>query len=261
MRFKNSHTLIPLVLVLICTPGAVAQTDALKNKHIVFMVGEREYKTLESLADFADDHLLTQGVQITFITPHPDDPNDFVGTEKIGDADLLVLSVRRRTLNSKDFKDVKRYLDAGKPLIALRTASHAFHHRTNAPPPDHEEWRTFDQDVLGARYEGHFGNDNYPVISRVGDAANPLLRQVQNLPYTSRGSLYRSRDLAGSTQVLLEGTIFENGARQTEPVAWVNQKGHQRIFYTSLGHVSDFEQPAFLTLLSNAIHWAMKINR
>ena len=41
------------------------------------------------------------------------------------------------------------------------------------------------------------------------------------------------------------------------PVVWTRRYGKGRVFYTSLGHVDDFEQPQFLRLLVNAIHWAM----
>jgi len=55
--------------------------------------------------------------------------------------------------------------------------------------------------------------------------------------------------------VLLTGTIPDH----TEPVAWVRVRKvgdkTQRVFYTSLGHVEDFQDPSFKQLLVNALGW------
>ena len=61
--------------------------------------------------------------------------------------------------------------------------------------------------------------------------------------------------LAACTRALLAGDRFP--ASRPEPVAWVNRKGTRRIFYTSLGHPADFENPAFRRLLKNAVFWAL----
>ncbi len=240
--------------------ASVSQTD---DKLILFMVGEREYKTAESLNSFADSHLLpwaaNANVRFTFVFADPDNPNEFHGIEKLKDADLLVLSVRRRTLPSKAFSYLRAYFDSNKPLVAIRTSSHPFHLRKEAPPAGHEEWRTFDADILGHTYEGHYGKDLLPTITPIsGTAEHPLMAGVTDLPFVSSGSLYQSRNLAGSTHALLEGSIVEKGERRTEPVAWINELGKQRIFYTSLGHPDDFKEPAFLQMLHNAVRWTLE---
>jgi len=42
-----------------------------------------------------------------------------------------------------------------------------------------------------------------------------------------------------------------------EPVAWVNQCGKARVFYTSLGHPEDFQDASFRRLLANGILWSL----
>ena len=71
----------------------------------------------------------------------------------------------------------------------------------------------------------------------------------------SQGSLYKVAPLAAGTQALLLGTIT---GQSGEPVAWVNQRGPARVFYTSLGHPDDFEIPSFRTMLKNAVFWALE---
>jgi type 1 glutamine amidotransferase len=71
--------------------------------------------------------------------------------------------------------------------------------------------------------------------------------------FTAAGSLYRNTPLQTNTTLLLTGTIPDH----TEPVAWTHDYKGARVFYTSLGHPDDFADPAFRTLLRNAILWAL----
>jgi type 1 glutamine amidotransferase len=72
------------------------------------------------------------------------------------------------------------------------------------------------------------------------------------------GSLYRVSPLAASTTPLLLGS---HSGQNSEPVAWTNipRAGRGRVFYTSLGHPADFENPAFRKLLLNGICWTLGI--
>ena len=72
--------------------------------------------------------------------------------------------------------------------------------------------------------------------------------------FKSNGSLYKNPAVASDVTVLLQGTI----PKQDEPVAWVRERGNQRVFYTSLGHPDDFRDPNFVRLLVNALAWAAR---
>jgi type 1 glutamine amidotransferase len=74
---------------------------------------------------------------------------------------------------------------------------------------------------------------------------------------TSIGSLYKVSPLETNTTPLLIGTIPD---QPSEPVAWTHTYGPNKakIFYTSLGHPDDFQNPEFRRLLCNAIGWALK---
>jgi putative heme-binding domain-containing protein len=219
----------------------------------VFVIGEDEYQTEKTLPAFARKELEPLGIRCTFAIADPKTPHDFPGVEALDDADLLVLSVRRRAPAEKEMATIRRYIEAGKPFVGVRTACHAFDTRGHAPP-GHAEWKTFDPDVLGGHYTNHYGKDLLPVIQQVGDKTpSPILEGVET-PFTSQGSLYKTSPLASSAMPLLMGSI---SGHQPEPVAWINRKGHARIFYTSLGHPGDFETPAFRLLLRNAVLWAL----
>lgn len=219
----------------------------------VFLIGEDEYKTEKTLPAFAASELEPLGVRCTFVIADPKEPHDFRGIEAINDADLLILSVRRRAPTTGQMAIIRKYIEAGKPLVGIRTACHAFDTRGKAPA-GHAEWTSFDPDVLGGHYTGHHGNNVHPEIERApGEHAHAIIRGVDT-PFTSQGSLYKVSPLAAGTQPLLFGKI---PGQPAEPVAWINMHNHARIFYTSLGHPQDFETAAFRKLLLNAVFWAL----
>lgn len=225
-----------------------------RRPRVVFMIGEREYGTKKTVPEFVRSELAPRGILPSVIQVDPEDPNDFPGLEEaLPEADVLFISVRRRTPERAQIDAVRRHVEAGKPVVAIRTASHAFDRKL--PDDEHGNWPEFDREVLGAQYEGHFGGRLRTRVSIEQDAAeHPVLKGVEmnDLPVTT--SLYRNRDLAKTTQVLVTGRVEAGG--RPEPVAWVNLRSGQRVFYTSLGGPGDFELPAFRRLLLNAVLWA-----
>jgi type 1 glutamine amidotransferase len=149
---------------------------------------------------------------------------------------------------------LREYLDRGGPLIGLRTASHAFDSRGNAPKEGHDEWPKFDPEVLGGNYHNHYAAGPKVTVTPVANTSiHPILKGVE-LPLLSNGSLYRANPLAASATLLLVGTIPD---KEPEPVAWTNRYKSARVFYTSLGHPDDFANPQFRQMLINAAFWAM----
>ena len=235
--------------------GTPFHFQADKRPHVVFIIGENEYHTWETLPEFARKELVQRGLRCSFVSAStkPGD-NFFANFELIKEADLLFVSVRRRTPPTEMMALIRDHLNRGKPLAGIRTASHAF----GAKPPDvqHEGWENFDIEVLGCRYEGHYGNT---VASRVrilpGTASHPVLTGVPTNAITVTSSLYKSRDLGSSVTPLVTGQV--EGESGAEPVAWVNTANHRRVFYTSLGSPDDFKQAFFRRLLLNSILWAL----
>jgi len=227
--------------------------DGETRPRAVFLIGEDEYKTETTLPAFAVKELEPLGIRCTFVIADPKTPHDFKGALALDDADLLVLSVRRRAPVASQMAIIRKYLAAGKPLVGIRTACHAFDTRGKAPP-GHVEWSTFDPDVLGGHYTGHYPSDLRAVISLApSDKTHPIVRDVET-PFTSVGSLYKTSPLGAGAKALLLGTV---PGHPPEPAAWINSNGSARIFYTSLGHPGDFENSSFRRLLRNAIFWAV----
>jgi len=228
-----------------------------KRQRIVFISAESEYGAAESLPVFVHELEIKYGLFCEIIqgsTDRGSTERDYIaGMEALMNADLVVLFVRRRAFPAQQMKYLRDYLDRGKPLIALRTSSHAFDTR-GEHPDGHVEWRNFDPEVLGGNYNGHYGSGPKCTVTAVPDAeGHPILAGVK-VPFMSVSSLYKASPLTKSTKTLLTGSIPQE---EPEPVAWTNMYRNSRVFYTSLGHVDDFRNSQFRRLLINAVFWAM----
>jgi type 1 glutamine amidotransferase len=158
---------------------------------------------------------------------------------------------------------LRAHLQAGKPLVGLRTASHAFALRSGERTKTGEKgelmaWPEFDPEVLGGNYAGHHGVGPMTTVTAApGAAAHPILKGVNLADLVGHGSLYKVNPLKASAQPLLMGSV---PGQAPEPVAWTHRYGprNARIFYTSLGHPDDFKSPEFRRLLLNGIAWAVE---
>jgi type 1 glutamine amidotransferase len=232
---------------------------AAEPAHIVFMIGEEEYLTWETLPDFAEKDLKPHGYRIDIIHADEADKNNFPGiANALRDADLLFLSVRRRTPPKEQLDAVRAYLAAGKPLIGIRTASHAFALRPKdkLTDPKLAIWQEFDPEIIGGHYTGHYGKDK-AAISLVPEAeSHPILKGVTVANLAGNGGLYKVSPLNPACTPLLMGRLADQPA---EPVAWTYLQGASkgRVFYTSMGHADDFKIPDFRRFLLNAVQWAV----
>ncbi len=230
------------------------------RRSILMVIGEDEYRTNETLPDFARRELEPCGFQVTIVHSDAKDPNNFPGLKEAAQAcDVMLISVRRRTPPDEQLDAIRRHLALGKPLAGIRTTSHAFALRNNqAPEPGHAVWPDLDPRILGGRYTGHHGEGPKVTLAVApGAKEHPLLAGIDAAQLVGNGSLYRVAPLEASTTPLLVGTIPD---RPAEPVAWTNTtREGSRIFYTSLGHPEDFRNPMFRKLLLHGLCWALDI--
>lgn len=178
---------------------------------------------------------------------------EFEDVDIISKADLLVVFSRRIALPRTQMKEIKKYLDAGKPLIGIRTANHAFTVLEKVEP-GYEDWPDFVPAVLGCQNRG-YGPVGPGIDIRIvpEQATHPILRNVAN-NWHSEGNVYKAKPLLDEeAKILLTG----QSDNLNEPVAWTRSFGQSKIFYTSLGYQKDFQSAPFNTLLMNAIQWAL----
>lgn len=258
----NRRTLLLLSIAYpLCTlPSLHAQqtTKHADKPHLVIVIAEGEYKTDQTLPPFAKANL-QRDFRVTILQASEDDRNDIPDIAAVETADLVLLSIRRRTLPPRQLGVIRSHVHKGKPLVAIRTACHPFCLRNKPAPEGLADWPEFDPQVLGGNYTNHHGNDVQTYVKTSKQlASHPILKGVTTSELRVFGSLYRCSPLTDSTTLLMTGRA-EN-VQPHEPVAWINRpKNGNRVFYTSLGHPQDFKLPDFVRLLRNGIYWAAEL--
>ena len=232
---------------------ATACSAADSRKKLVMLISEAEYETAKTLPVFAKS--LEKDFRVVVVSgPTLDtEKHVFDRIEEIADADVLLVSVRRRTLPKAQLDAIRRYVAAGKPVVGIRTASHAFSLRPNQKMAEGgTQWPGWDAEVFGGAYTNHHGKDVKTTVTAAA-SDHPILRGVK-LPFESSSSLYKVSPLKPGAKAILTGAIPN---QPPEPIAYTfTRKDGGKSFYTSLGGVSDFQNPAFTTLLRNALLWA-----
>lgn len=235
--------------VKINTPG---------KPHIVFLISEDKdnyeahltipkfAKKLRQEYNFKTTVILGKGERTAFRYP---------GLKQIKNADLLVIFTRRVALAPDQMDLIKEYLADGKPLVGIRTANHAFTVRDQIGE-GYIDWKEFVPDILGCKNRG-YGPVGPGIDVKVNPTQNnhPIVQKLSTKDWHSKGNIYLVSPLIDpKIEVLLNGK--SDGKK--EPIAWVRKtQNNSKIFYTSLGHPSDFETVEFTELLINGINWAI----
>ena len=219
---------------------------------LAVVIAEDEYGTNETLPRILKP--LISDFRITWIYGSKTERNNIPGLHALSSADLALISVRRRTLPESQLQQIREFVAAGKPVIGIRTASHAFSLRNKPAPEGLADWPEFDAEVFGGNYTNHHGNQLTSKVAVV-DTDHPI---TASLPPTTNGvvqhgSLYMTSPLAKRTHVLLEGEIPD---KPKEPVAWTfSRKDGGKSFYTSIGHEKDLANAFYRRMLINSIYW------
>jgi len=205
----------------------------------VHLIGVGEYEPAKSLAEFAK-HLETT-YHVTCTTSLGGNGKSLANLDALKSADLLVIFARRMNLPEEQMAILRAHWAKGKPVVGLRTASHAFQ------PADNE---IFDRKVLGGNYRGA-GSYTAPfkAIAVKDRAAHPVLKGVG--PITSKG-YYGNNQLADDAEVL---QLVESDRKTPQPVTWAHTYQGGRTVYSSMGVPEDFQDENFRRLLTNAIFW------
>ena len=111
---------------------------------LCMLSGSFEYDSETSLAVFQDYIEKNHPVQATQIIYQSED--DDQSLEPLEDTDVLLVFTRRLNTTGDELDRFKAYCAAGRPIVGVRTASHAY-----------ENWLDFDEEVLGGDYQGHYG--------------------------------------------------------------------------------------------------------
>src|SRR5205814_3747688 len=143
--------LFALVLLLDFSPCTAADDRLVyqgkqgpgQGKHIVFIAGDEEYRSEEAMPMLARILAVRHGFRCTVLFPinpadgtiDPNNQTNITGLETLPGADMLILQLRFRELPDEQMKYFVDYLNSGKPILAIRTSTHAFAYSRNKNSP------------------------------------------------------------------------------------------------------------------------------
>lgn len=306
--FYRSSTLMKYMLtgiLLIFMHTAIAQKSdpwlqfspppALANgKHIVLVGGDEAYRSEESLPMLAKILAERHGFRTTVlfaINPETGfiDPNyhqNIPGLQFLAKADLMIIATRFRELPDDQMQHIHNYFVAGKPVIGLRTATHAFHYSRNPNnkyakygfKSNLKGWEGgFGKRILGENWVNHHGASGKEGTRGLINglevaAANPILNGINDIWTTTE--VYGIKSLPSDAKILLwgQGTegVSPTGAgiwkRSVMPVAWtriyLSESGKKgRVFTTTMGAAIDFVNEDLRRLVVNAAYWTVGLEK
>ena len=112
-----------------------AKTGAGAGKHIVLISGDEEYRSEEGLPMLAKILSQRHGFKCTVLfslaadgTIDPNNGGSLAGSEALDSADAIVMLLRFRHWPDEAMARFEKAYLAGKPIIGLRTSTHAFNY-------------------------------------------------------------------------------------------------------------------------------------
>lgn len=291
--------LATLLIALSLTPNGRAQASDWvvydgkqgpgKGKHIVFVTGDEEYRSEEGMPMLAKILAVRHGFKCTVLfainpsdgTIDPNNSTNVVGLKALDSADMMVIFTRFREPPDDQMKYIADFLNSGKPILGLRTATHAFEIKRNKDSRylkwtyNSKEWPGgFGQQVLGDTWVSHHGNhgkESTRGVINEGMKNHPILRGVEDI--WGPTDVYGITHLPQDAQVFVYGQVLEGMNPTDKPVAgkkndpmmpliWIrNFKGDtgktSRVIGTTIGAAPDLESEGLRRLLVNACYWGM----
>jgi len=259
-----------------------------KGKHIVLIAGDHEYRSEETLPQLGKILAKHHGFKCTVLfTQDPKDgtinPNidNIPGLEQLANADLAIIFLRFRNLPDEQMKRLIDYTESGKPIIGLRTATHAFNLKIDSPYFAKYHWSNKDggwgRKVLGETWVSHHGAHGSQATRGIiaqGQENHPILKGIKDGDVFGPSDVYGVNvPLPGDSQPLVLGQVVA-GMKPTDPplegkkndpmmpIAWTRTyKGEAgksaRVFATTMGASQDFSSEGLRRLLVNATYWAL----
>jgi type 1 glutamine amidotransferase len=257
-----------------------------KGKHVVLVTGDEEYRSEESMPQLAKILAVHHGFKCTVLfavnkqdgTIDPETLDNIPGLEALETADLMVIFTRFRELPDEQMKHIIDYTNSGKPIVGLRTATHAFNYVKHKDSPyakysfqSSNPKGGWGREVLGETWINHYGDHGRESTRGVvaqGMENHPIVRGCEDIWGPS--DVYALTTLHGDCRPLVMGLVLTgmdpkdppNTKKKPLPVAWIksytgSQGKAARVFTTTMGHGDDLKSEGFRRLLVNACYWGM----
>jgi len=264
-----------------------------KGKHIVLITADQEYRSEQSMPMMAKILSTRHGFDCTVlfgvnekgevdptmpVYPEKGKESEFKqhhvpGLEHLASADLVIFFTRLLTLPMNENELIVKYIDSGKPFIALRTANHGF--RSPLPYKINGKQVNWGTDVLGGAFMGHHGRwhaDSTRGIIVEEQKNHPILTGVSDI--WGNSDVYRTykegTGLPADCTALVWGQPLmgrkhddpPNTKLEPLPVAWIktwqtSEEKSARVFHSTMGSGTDLESAGLRRMIINAAYWGM----
>lgn len=276
--------LLPLVSLTNAAPLVFEGTQGPgSGRHIVFLAGDHEYRSEETLPALARLLAKHHGFKCTVLFNVDPATGEIIpgnsnmpGMEALDRADLAVVFLRFQAFPREQMAHLDAYLKRGGPVVGLRTATHAFKMKAADPyakysydykGADYE--LGFGHQVLGQTWVGHYGKNHEQStrISIIDDQrSHPILRGVKDVWVQAGG--YVGKPIDGEVLTIaqpLNGMTPGSPADATKPPMpseWTrtyrSPSGKSgRVFTTLYGTPEDITNDGYRRLVVNGCLWAL----
>jgi type 1 glutamine amidotransferase len=254
------------------------------GKHVVLVSGDEEYRSEEALPQLAKILSTHHGFKCTVLfaidkkdgTISPGVLDNIPGLEALKTADLMVIFTRFRNLPDEQMKHVVEYVESGKPIVGLRTATHAFNQKSKTYAGYHwqskaDGWQGgFGRAVLGETWVAHHGQHGKEGTRgrfAKGQESHPILKGIKDGEIFGTTDVYTVK-LPADCHPLVMGEVTETLKPDSKavagkkndpmmPVAWTRTVNKARVFTTTMGASQDLEYEATRRMIANGCLWAL----
>jgi len=178
-------------------------------------------------------------------------------------------------LPAEQMKHIMDHTNSGKPIMGIRTSTHAFRFRKHRDSP-YAKWHSrirggYGREVLGETWINHYGHykrESTRGLVAKGMENHPIVKGCEDIWGPS--DVYGITTLSGDSKPVIMGQVLlgmdprdkPNLKKPLVPVAWTKtytgtEGKASRVFTTTMGHGGDFKSEGFRRLLVNACYWGM----
>jgi len=252
-----------------------AKEGTANGKKIVLVSGDEEYRTEETMPMLGKILSQKYGYDcVVLFAIHPEGgyidstfQKNIPGSEELDSADLMIIGTRFRQLPDGQLANFAEFLNAGKPVIGIRTATHAF--SGDAKTGDFK-WSEFGLKILGEKWVNHHGKHKVE-----GTRSVPITSNGSHEIMRGVGEIFATSDVYGianldpyAVTLFLRGEVTESldpaskavSGKQNDPampLAWLREytapdgKTKGQAFCTTLGASVDFADEDLRRLIVN----------
>ncbi|NQY07922.1 MAG: hypothetical protein HRT71_00190 [Flavobacteriales bacterium] len=227
----NEEAVEDVSSIALATEEWLTMTGKADKPNVVLIAGDEEYRSEEALPMLAKILSETHGFNCTVLfaqdpaKPGIVDPNylnNITGLDQLKTADLMIMFTRFRALPDEQMKYIDDYLMSGKPVISIRTATHAFwfkgiemessyRHYCNSYQSEDEWNKGYGGLVMGDKWYYHHGGHKFQSTKGLiasGAENHPVLNGIEDGDIWGPSDVYGVRlPLPGDAQHLVLGQV------------------------------------------------------